>query len=147
MSSFEPLVRIAGTAFPYWLIVLVLMSVLTGLTSERREKKPFLVSALAQAGAVCGVLFILLGIYVQLTSSPISFVELLPSSLPVGFVIGLSVSAAGLMFSRSEAEDAHLGMAVVGVVMITVVVGPFLAFVVSFFPKLIMLQWHLIKHL
>ena len=147
MSSFEPLARIAETAFPYWLIVLVIMSVLTGFMAQRREKKPFLVSALAQTSALCGFFFIILGIYVQLTSSPISFVELLPSSFLVAFVVGLSLSAAGLVFSRSEGEDAHLAMAVVGVVVITVFVGLFLAFVVSFFPKLIILLWHLLNHL
>jgi hypothetical protein len=147
MSAFEPLVRIARTAFPYWLILLVLVSVLAGFISRRKEKKPFVVSALLQGAITCAFLFMVLGIYVQLTSSPISFVDLLPSSFLVASVVALSSSAALLIFSRSEAEDAHPAVAIVGVVLITVFVGVFLAIVVSVFPKVILWQWHLLKRL
>jgi len=147
MSAFEPLVRIARTAFPYWLILLVLLSVLAGFISQRKEKKQFLVSALLQAGTTCAFFFMVLGIYVQLTSSPISFVDFLPSSFLVAFVVALSGSAALLIFSRSEAEDAPPEMVIVGVVLITVLVGVFLAIVVTVFPKVILWQWHLVKRL
>lgn len=147
MSSFEPLVRIAGTTFPYWLIVVVFMSVLGGFMRQRAKKKPFLVSVLLAACSLCGFSFIVLGIYVQLTSSPLSFVELLPSSSLVGLVIAFLASAALLISSRSGAEDAHPAMVVVGVVLITVLVGVFLALVVSVFPQVILWQWHLLQRL
>lgn len=137
MSSFEPLVRIAGTAFPYWLIAVVLMSVLTGFMGRRSEKKPFLVSALSAAGIFCALSFIVLGIYVQLTRSPVSFANLLPSSLLVGLIFALLFSAAGLIFSRSEGEDEHLGMMVVAVVAFSLLMGIFLDSVVSIFPPFI----------
>jgi len=56
-------------------------------------------------------------------------------------------SAALLIFSRSEAEDAPPEMVIVGVVLITVLVGVFLAIVVTVFPKVILWQWHLVKRL
>ena len=147
MSAFEPLVRIARTAFPYWLILLVFAVSAGWIYISAQRKKPFLVSALLQAGTTCAFFFMVLGIYVQLTSSPISFVDLLPSSFLVAFVVALSGSAALLIFSRSEAEDAPPEMVIVGVVLITVLVGVFLAIVVSVFPKVILWQWHLVKRL
>jgi uncharacterized membrane protein YhaH (DUF805 family) len=140
MSAFEPLGRIVSTAFPYWLIFAVLVSLLSALVAKRSNRSSFLPEVIVQFGATFGFLFMALGIYIQLTGRAMSFVELLPSS----FLVLAGISATLLILVRSK-EDIGLGMSIVTIALPTVVLGTFLAFLVSFAPKLIAIQWHLLK--
>jgi hypothetical protein len=142
MSAIDPLVRIARTAFPYWLIVAVFVSVLSAFIAKRSNQASFLAAAVGQFGATCAFLFMVLGVYVQLSGNAMSFVELLPSSL----LVAMGFSATFLVFARSK-TDVRLGMVVVGIAFFSVVLGIFLAFVLSVFPKLIAFQWHLLDRL
>jgi hypothetical protein len=142
MSAFEPLVRIARTGFPYWLIASVVLSVVNGFLAKRLKQAPFLPDAVGQFGTTCAFLFMVLGVCVQLTGSAMSFVQLLPSSL----LVAVGFSATFLIWARSKGKIG-LGMSLVAIAFFTAVLGTFLAFVVSFFPKLIAFQWHLLKRL
>jgi hypothetical protein len=140
MSAFEPLARIASTAFPYWLIVAALLSLLAALTAKRVDQ-PFAFAVAAQFGTTCTFIFVVLGLYVQLSGDRMSFAQLLPSS----FIVAMTLSAA-LLAIRPQ-RKAELGMQILGFGLGTVVFGFFLAFVLSIFPMLIALQWHLLKRL
>jgi general stress protein CsbA len=142
LSLFEPLARIVRTGFPYWLIAAVVLSVLTGLLTARVKQAPFLPAAVRQLGATCAFLFIALGLYVQLSGNGMSFLELLPSS----FLVATVLFASTLIFAPSKTEFWS-AMILVGITFGSVVFGVILAFVLSFFPKLIAVQWHLLKRL
>jgi hypothetical protein len=103
------------------------------------ESKAFAV--VAQFGATCAFMFMALGLYVQLSGDAMSFTQLLPSS----FIIAM-VFVASILVVRTRTK-AELGMKVLGFGFCTVVFGFFLAFLLSFFPKLISFQWHLLMRL
>lgn len=140
MSAFEPLIRIGRTAFPYWLIAAVVLSLLAGFVAKRKNEDSFLATAIAQMGPTCAFLFTVLGIYVQLTGKAMSFVELLPAS----FVVAVCFSSSLLILGWSK-EKIGLGMSILVVVPPTVLFTPFLAFIVSFFPKLMHFQFNLLR--
>src|SRR5947209_939561 len=139
MSAFEPLVRIASTAFPYWLIAAVLLSLLAAFTAKRASQPSLVFAVVGQFGATCAFAFVALGFYVQLSGDAMSFTQLLPSSLIVA-----TIFSAAFLLVRPQTK-AELGTLVVGFALSSVVFGFFLAFVLSFFPSLIAFQWHLLK--
>ena len=140
MSAFEPLIRIASTAFPYWLIAAALLSLLAGIAAKRGDQ-PLAFAVVAQFGATCTFIFMVLGLYVQLPGDRMSFAQLLPSS----FIVAMIFSAAFLAIRPQR--KAELGMQILGFGLGTVVFGFFLALVLSIFPMLISFQWHLLKRL
>lgn len=145
VADFQPLVRIARTAFPYWLIAAVLVSVLAAFIAKKSNRVLSLLAAVGETVGTfvcaCALLFVLLGCYVQLTGSAMSFVQLLPSS----FLIGMGFSAASVLMSDWSEAEAGPGVLVGAFAFFSVASGIFLAFVVSFFPKVIAFQWHLLK--
>ena len=140
MSTFEPLIKIGTTAFPYWLIAAVLLSLVAAFVAKRRNQQPFFATAIAQMACTCVVLFMILGLYAQLTGPAMSFVELLPASL----IVALGFSAATVIWVRSM-EKLGLGMTTLIFALPSVVFTLFLAFVVSFFPKLMHFQFNLLR--
>jgi hypothetical protein len=138
MWTLEPLAKIASTAFPYWLIAAVLLTLLVAFTA-RRADEPLAFVAIGQFGATCGFIFVALGWYVQLSGDAMSFTQLLPSS----FVVAMIFSAA-ILAVRPKTKT-EVGMKVLGFVLGTVIFGFFLAFLLSFFPKVIAFQWNLMK--
>lgn len=161
MATLEPLVRIASTAFPYWLIAAVLFSLLATFTAKRTAQRsgkalnqkapgepvddsggqPIAFAAIAQFGATCAFIFMVLGLYVQLSGETMSFAQLLPSGLIVAMIFVASIL---VVRTRTKAE---LAMKVLGFGIGTIMFGFFLAFLLSFFPKLIAFQWHLLRKL
>jgi hypothetical protein len=141
MSVFQPLIRIASTAFPYWLIAAVLLSFMAAFTAKRANQPSLVFAVIGQFGATCAFIFVVLGLYVQLSGDAMSFTQLLPSSLIVAMIF-----TAAILLIRPKTK-AELGMVAVGFGFSSVVFGIFLAFVLSFFPKLIGFQWHLLKTL
>jgi hypothetical protein len=141
MLAFEPLVRIARTAFPYWLIAAALAAVVAAFAAKRSKHKSSLLVVVGECvgtfvGA-CTLLFIVLGCYVQLSGNRMSFVELLPSSL----LVATGLSAATVISDRLKAE-AGLGVLVAAFVFFTLGFGVFFAFFLSIFPKLMPIQLH-----
>ena len=96
----------------------------------------FLAAAVGQLGVTCAFLFMVLGVY----GNAMSFVEVLPSSL----LVALGFSARFLAFAQPK-TNFRLGMFVLAIAFVTAVLGIFLAFVLSVFPKLIAFQWQLLK--
>lgn len=132
MSHFEPLVRIARIAFPYWLIGAVLFSLLGAFVARRRSQESFLPMAIAEMGAACMFLFVILGVYVQLRGDAMSFVELLPSSS----IVALCFSATFLILAWSK-EKIGLGMSILMILLPSVMFAVFLALVVSILPPVV----------
>jgi hypothetical protein len=132
MSAFEPLIRISRTAYPYWLIAALLLSLLTGFVARRKNRDSFLAATIAQMGTTCVFLFVILGVYVQVTGNAMSFTELLPASFVVA--LGWSVSLLILVWSK---EKVGLGMSILTLVLPTVVFTPFLSFALIIFPPFV----------
>jgi hypothetical protein len=132
MSAFEPLIRISRTAYPYWLIAALLLSLLTGFVARRKNRDSFLATTIAQMGTTCVFLFVILGVYVQVTGNAMSFTELLPASFVVA--LGWSVSLLILVWSK---EKVGLGMSILTLVLPTVVFTPFLSFALIIFPPFV----------
>jgi hypothetical protein len=162
MSTLEPLIRIASTAFPYWLIAPVLLSLLAAFTTKRAnqpseevlnpeglgepvedlsEFESRVFAVVAQFGVTCAFIFVVLGLYVQLSGEAMSFTQLLPSALIVAMIFVASIL---VVRTRTKAEWA---MKVLGFGLGTVIFGLFLAFLLTFFPKVVTFQWHLLKRL
>jgi magnesium-transporting ATPase (P-type) len=144
------------------LIAAVLLSLLAAFTAKRKnqpsgevlnpeglaepvedpsEDESMIFAVVAQFGATSAFIFMVLGLYVQLSGEAMSFAQLLPSALIVAMIFVASIL---VVRTRTKAE---LGMKVLGFGLGTVLFGFFLAFLLSFFPKLIAFQWHLLKRL
>jgi len=82
-----------------------------------------------------------LGLYVQLSGDRMSFAQLLPSSFIVAMIFFF------FFLTIRHQRKAELGMQILGFGLSTVVFGFFLAFMLSFFPKLIAFQWPLLKRI
>jgi hypothetical protein len=122
------------------LIAAVLMSLLAAFVARNKLQQSFLPAAISQMGATCAFLFMVLGVYVQLTGKTMSFVDLLPSSLLVALV-----SVVPFVIFNWSKGDGGPGTLVIGITWLSAVSGLSLAFMVSFFPKLVALQTSLVR--
>lgn len=132
MSHFEFLVRVARTAFPYWLIGAVLLSLFGAFIAKRKNQESFLPAFIAQMGFAWMGLFVILGVYVQVRGNAMSFAELLPSSS----IVALCVSATFLVLAWSK-EKIGLGMSILTILLASFMFTAFLALVVSIFPPVV----------
>jgi hypothetical protein len=133
MLSFEPLIRMSKIAFPYWMIVSIIASVVAASLEKRPSLIVFITISAFYLCTILVILFIVAGIYTNITGNGVSFAGVIPSA----FIISALYSAACLAWFRSK-QAYGFGMGLAGFIFLSIAFSLFLAVVVTLMPKLLL---------